>query len=62
MNLGGNEMKEWTVIFYRQYGSWSVTRPFEKLSAAEKHCNLYLRDPAKDYIKDITFHTVELPE
>lgn len=55
-------MKEYTVIFYRQYGEWSCTKPFAHRNVAERHCNLYLRDPAKDYIKDITFHTVELPE
>jgi hypothetical protein len=55
-------MKEYTIIFYRQYGKWSVTVPFDNLRDAERHADFRLRDPNKDYIKDITFHTVELPE
>lgn len=56
-----NNGATYTVIFYRQYGQWSVTVPFATRREAEKHCNMYLRDPRKDYIKDITFHEVELP-
>jgi len=53
---------EYTVVFYRQYGQWYVTIPFYGRRDAERHARLYLDDPKKDYIKDIVYHAVELPE
>lgn len=55
-------MKTYTVIFYRQYDHWSVTVPFETRKKAEWHSKRYLEDPSRDYIKNITFVEVELPE
>lgn len=55
-------MKTHTVVFYRQYGKWSCTMPFERRRDAERHADTYLRRPEKDYIKDITFIDVQLPE
>jgi len=53
---------EYTIIAYRQYGKWSCTLPFKTLKSAQNHSDLYLRDPNKDYIVDITFITIYLPE
>ncbi len=62
--------KPYVIICYRQYGEWSATRPFDSLEKAKVHANMYLRSREegtpfyvnKDYVKDITFLDVELPE
>lgn len=51
-----------TVIFYSQYHKWVATLPFESRKAAERHADLYLRQPGKEYIRDITFLEVTLPQ
>lgn len=51
----------WVIIAYRQYGQWYSTSPFPSRLKAERHADLYLRDPKKDYVKDVTFINVELP-
>lgn len=68
--------KTYTVIFYRQYGKWSCTMPFETRDKAERHADMYLRNDeirrvgtgelllknTREHITDITFKDVELPE
>lgn len=52
----------YTVVFYKQYGRWSVTVPFDTKSEARRHVELYLDRPEKDYVTDITYHDVILPK
>lgn len=55
-------MRTWIIICYRQYGQWTSTVPFESLRRATEHVKLYLDRPEKDYIKNVTYLEVELPE
>ncbi len=50
------------IICYRQYGDWYSTMPFKSRRDAERHVDLRLRRPDRDYITDITFVDVELPK
>lgn len=56
-------MKTFTVIFYRHFGKWCTTVPFETIELAvahrEKHLKLAL---ARGSIDRIVFQEVELPE
>lgn len=55
-------MKEYTIICWRTYGEWRATKPFESRAEAEEHNRRYLSVPEKDYVKDVTFIPVQLPE
>lgn len=63
-------MAKHTVVFYKSYNQWHVTVPFEDPEKAKRHAELYLKttqagtpfENNKDYITNITFHDVELPD
>ncbi len=69
-------MRDWIIIAYRQYGEWSVTRPWKDMAAAQAHSKRQLEDNTirnvKDgsilsmnsnaHIVDITYITIQLPE
>ena len=65
-------MKTWYIVCYRQYDQWSATRPWKSRDEAQVHVDRSFNETVweneqvvlrkKDYIKNITIVTVELPE
>lgn len=53
-------MESWTINFYRHYGRWTVSAPFESRSDAERYSRENLETNA--CLDDITSVDVELPE
>lgn len=51
----------WCFI-YKSYGEWRITSLFPTQRAAERHADLYLRQPDKDYITDLKLRFISLED
>lgn len=50
------------IVFYNQYGKWSLTAPFKTLKEAKNHSDMYLRGrPENSHNQMVTIREIKLP-